>query len=223
MINGNDKRELQKLKYSLNATSRYIDEILSSKNELDINTRYYLHKEILYPLYGFAQGTRRKEMDEQLATSTGEDAIKKCLKGETNFRKKLIHYSPDVEYSFSLFRDGYKFVIPFLCSRTSTNIKIAREKKYINSIFENLILIHQNEITPFDEATVIIISYAPDTAITVDNDNADIHDIINIVKYYLLRTDDRGEYLDVAIKSRIGKQYFTEVYVLPSRDFILPR
>ena len=62
--------------------------------------------------------------------------------------------------------------------------------------------------------TVLIVTCSPYKEMPPrDNDNADGHDIINIIRNYLMSEDDSGLYMNVFYDTRITDHYYTEVYV----------
>lgn len=79
---------------------------------------------------------------------------------------------------------------------------------------------NQTIIKRMSSVTVIIVTCSPHKEIpSRDNDNADGHDIINIIRDYLMCEDDSGLYMNVFYDTRISDHYYTEVYVLPRQNY----
>lgn len=122
----------------------------------------------------------------------------------------------DNTYKFTKLTCGYGFTIPPLVSRRSKN---AERKKYINSVFEQLIVNNQDSIKRMETATVIIVACYTDLGTALDTDNEDIHGIINLINRYIMSTDDNPEFLNLFLTSQKCKQNKTKVYVIDKKDY----
>ena len=112
-------------------------------------------------------------------------------------------------------------MLPYLLGRRAKEkIYYSPKRKYVVGVFENLLLQNQGIIKKMSSVTVLIVTCSPFKEMPPrDNDNADGHDIINIIRNYLMSEDDSGLYMNVFYDTRITDHYYTEVYVLPRKSY----
>ena len=124
-------------------------------------------------------------------------------------------------FLFERYGDGYRAVLPYLLGRRAKEkIYYSPKRKYVVGVLENLLLQNQGIIKKMSSVTVLIVTCSPYKEMPPrDNDNADGHDIINIIRNYLMSEDDSGLYMNVFYDTRITDHYYTEVYVLPRKSY----
>lgn len=129
----------------------------------------------------------------------------------------------DVKYTFEKYGDGYRAVLPYLINRRASKVGkyYLPKKKFINNVFEGLLISNKEIIKRFSAASIIIVSHSPyGNQVIRDNDNADSRDVINLINKYLLSTDDNGALTNIVYTTKESIYYMTEIFVVPYHDFV---
>ena len=124
-------------------------------------------------------------------------------------------------FLFERYGNGYRAVLPYLLAlRAAERVYFSPKRKFIVNVFESLLIENQTIIDKIPAATVLIVTRVPRREMPPrDNDNADAHDIINLIKDYLMKEDDSGLYLNVFYDTQISNNYYTEVYIMPHMSY----
>lgn len=195
-------------------TNRCKDNMLV-KYEL-FNIIEYMHTKCLEDLFS-EECNQPNEFKDDNTLSVKEEFDKLSPQGKSIFNNYLKVCNHD-EYTFEPFgNNGYRAIIPPLLSRRSESSKTYKIKnKYINFVFETLLKANISDIKRMSDATIIIICHQLNNGnIIRDNDNADAHDVINLINKYILSTDDNGMRVSVLFDTKISDALKTEIYILP--------
>ena len=120
-----------------------------------------------------------------------------------------------IDCCFEKYGDGYRAVIPYLLNRRTSGDVFSPKRKYVVSVFKRLLIQNKGIINNMPATSVFIVCCSPGKMSLRDNDNADGHDVINLIKKYLMTEDDSGLYLNVFYGAKQAEKYYTEVYIMP--------
>ena len=209
-----------KLKELCDFAQEWMDDV---SEEESLRDWYALFKKLEYLLYDIGMeiyDLEAKSYDGQIPED--DDFSRLSPKEQKAFRDYLTRFQVGVEpFLFEKYGDGYRAVLPYLLGRRAKEkIYYSPKRKYVVGVFENLLLQNQEIIKKMSSVTVLIVTCSPYKEMPPrDNDNADGHDIINIIRNYLMSEDDSGLYMNVFYDTRISEHYYTEVYVLPRKSY----
>ena len=177
---------------------------------------YSIYKRMEYALYDF--GSLIFDLETNLPESILEDFNLERLTASE--RKELKYYlnrfKPEmIDCCFEKHGDGYRAVIPYLLNRRAAGEIFSPKRKYVVGMFERLLVQNKGIIKKMPATTVFIVCCSPGKMSLRDNDNADGHDVINLIKKYLMTEDDSGLYLNVFYGAKQAEKYYTEVYIMP--------
>ena len=177
---------------------------------------YSIYKRMEYALYDF--GSLIFDLETNLPESILEDFNLERLTASE--RKELKYYlnrfKPEmIDCCFEKYGDGYRAVIPYLLNRRAAGEIFSPKRKYVVGMFERLLVQNKGIIKKMPATTVFIVCCSPGKMSLRDNDNADGHDVINLIKKYLMTEDDSGLYLNVFYGAKQAEKYYTEVYIMP--------
>ena len=209
-----------KLKELCDFAQEWMDDV---SEEESLRDWYALFKKLEYLLYDIGMeiyDLEAKSYDGQIPED--DDFSRLSPKEQKAFRDYLTRFQIGAEpFLFERYGDGYRAVLPYMLGRRAKEkIYYSPKRKYVVGIFENLLLQNQGIIKKMSSVTVLIVTCSPYKEMPPrDNDNADGHDIINIIRNYLMSEDDSGLYMNVFYDTRITDHYYTEVYVLPRKSY----
>lgn len=197
--------------------------ILMRDNDIgDIDDMLTLNKQMEYTLLSFNNIIADMEAyQNDILPNLDFDFSNLSPKEKTEVNRYISQFCKGIGengFTFEKYKTGYKAVIPYLLNRRAkkNGLYFSPKKKYINSIFKSLLINNTDIINRLRYATVFIVSCSPNEKRAVrDNDNADAHDIINLIKEYMLADDDDGISLNICYDARVTNLYFTEIYVMP--------
>ena len=177
---------------------------------------YSIYKRMEYALYDF--GSLIFDLETNLPEGILEDFNLERLTASE--RKELKHYlnrfKPEmIDCCFEKYGDGYRAVIPYLLNRRAAGEIFSPKRKYVVGMFERLLVQNKGIIKKMPATSVFIVCCSPGKMSLRDNDNADGHDVINLIKKYLMTEDDSGLYLNVFYGAKQAEKYYTEVYIMP--------
>lgn len=214
------KRIRPKLKDLCDFAQEWMDDV---SEEESLRDWYALFKKLEYLLYDIGMeiyDLEAKSYDGQIPE--GDELSRLSPKEQKAFRDYMTRFHVGAEpFLFERYGDGYRAVLPYLLGRRAKEkVYYSPKRKYVVGVFENLLLQNQGIIKKMSSVTVLIVTCSPYKEMPPrDNDNADGHDIINIIRDYLMREDDSGLYMNVFYDTRISDHYYTEVYVLPRKSY----
>lgn len=177
---------------------------------------YSIYKRMEYALYDF--GSLIFDLETNLPEGILEDFNLERLTASE--RKELKYYlnrfKPEmIDCCFEKYGDGYRAVIPYLLNRRAAGEIFSPKRKYVVGMFERLLVQNKGIIKKMSATSVFIVCCSPGKMSLRDNDNADGHDVINLIKKYLMTEDDSGLYLNVFYGAKQAEKYYTEVYIMP--------
>ena len=177
---------------------------------------YSIYKKMEYALYDF--GSLIFDLETNLPEGILEDFNLERLTASE--RKELKYYlnrfKPEmIDCCFEKYGDGYRAVIPYLLNRRAAGEIFSPKRKYVVGMFERLLVQNKGIIKKKPATSVFIVCCSPGKMSLRDNDNADGHDVINLIKKYLMTEDDSGLYLNVFYGAKQAEKYYTEVYIMP--------
>lgn len=177
---------------------------------------YSIYKRMEYALYDF--GSLIFDLETNLPEGILEDFNLERLTASE--RKELKYYlnrfKPEmIDCCFEKYGDGYRAVIPYLLNRRAAGEIFSPKRKYVVGMFERLLAQNKGIIKKMPATSVFIVCCSPGKMSLRDNDNADGHDVINLIKKYLMTEDDSGLYLNVFYGAKQAEKYYTEVYIMP--------
>ena len=177
---------------------------------------YSIYKRMEYALYDF--GSLIFDLETNLPEGILEDFNLERLTASE--RKELKYYlnrfKPEmIDCCFEKYGDGYRAVIPYLLNRRAAGEIFSPKRKYVVGMFERLLVQNKGIIKKMPATSVFIVCCSPGKMSLRDNDNADGHDVINLIKKYLMTEDDSGLYLNVFYGAKQAEKYYTEVYIMP--------
>ena len=177
---------------------------------------YSIYKRMEYALYDF--GSLIFDLETNLPEGILEDFNLERLTASE--RKELKYYlnrfKPEmIDCCFEKYGDGYRAVIPYLLNRRAAGEIFSPKRKYVVGMFERLLVQNKGIIKKKPATSVFIVCCSPGKMSLRDNDNADGHDVINLIKKYLMTEDDSGLYLNVFYGAKQAEKYYTEVYIMP--------
>ena len=177
---------------------------------------YSIYKKMEYALYDF--GSLIFDLETNLPEGILEDFNLERLTASE--RKELKYYlnrfKPEmIDCCFEKYGDGYRAVIPYLLNRRADGEIFSPKRKYVVGMFERLLVQNKGIIKKKPATSVFIVCCSPGKMSLRDNDNADGHDVINLIKKYLMTEDDSGLYLNVFYGAKQAEKYYTEVYIMP--------
>ena len=177
---------------------------------------YSIYKKMEYALYDF--GSLIFDLETNLPEGILEDFNLERLTASE--RKELKYYlnrfKPEmIDCCFEKYGDGYRAVIPYLLNRRAAGEIFSPKRKYVVGMFERLLVQNKGIIKKMPATSVFIVCCSPGKMSLRDNDNADGHDVINLIKKYLMTEDDSGLYLNVFYGAKQAEKYYTEVYIMP--------
>jgi len=214
------KRIRPKLKDLCDFAQEWMDDV---SEEESLRDWYALFKKLEYLLYDIGMeiyDLEAKSYDGQIPE--GDELSRLSPKEQKAFRDYMTRFHVGAEpFLFERYGDGYRAVLPYLLGRRAKEkVYYSPKRKYVVGVFENLLLQNQGIIKKMSSVTVLIVTCSPYKEMPPrDNDNADGHDIINIIRNYLMSEDDSGLYMNVFYDTRITDHYYTEVYVLPRKSY----
>lgn len=224
-MNNFERNKLKQASKKVKQLSQSINNCLDYDIE-DLDSYYSIYKGLEELTFEFGTFVFDYEVlnSEEVKTSSSFDIDTLTDSEKIELNRYLTKYCPnssDDEYTFEKYNDGYRAELPYLLNRRVTKgIYFSPKKKYITSVFEQLLKRNKDIIKKFTKATVVIVSYSPfENGVVRDNDNVDSRDIINLIKSYLMCTDDSGKFLNVMYDTQEDNEYRTEVFILPYRDF----
>lgn len=214
------KRIRPKLKELCDFAQEWMDDV---SEEESLRDWYALFKKLEYLLYDLGieiYNLEAQSYDWQIPDK--DDFSNFNPKEQKAFRDYMTRFQIGAEpFLLERYGDGYRAVLPYLLGRRAKEkIYYSPKRKYVVGVFENLLLQNQGIIKKMSSVTVLIVTCSPYKEMPPrDNDNADGHDIINIIRNYLMSEDDSGLYMNVFYDTRITDHYYTEVYVLPRKSY----
>lgn len=215
--------ELQRICPKLKEFCSFVQKWMEEDKTENLRDWYALFKKLEYQLYDLGTviyDLEAKSFDGQIPD--GEEFLTLNPMEQKVLRDYITRFQVGAEpFLFERFGNGYRAVLPYLLGRrTSEKIYYSPKRKYVVGVFKNLLLQNQGIIKRMSSVTVIIVTCSPYKEMPPrDNDNADGHDIINIIRDYLMTEDDSGLYMNVFYDTRISDYYHTEVYILPRKDY----
>ena len=183
---------------------------------VNLTDLYSIYKKMEYALYDF--GSLLFDLESELPEEILEAFdLERLTPSE---QKELKHYQdrfkPEmIDCCFERYGDGYRAVIPYLLNRRTSGDVFSPKRKYVVSVFKRLLIQNKGIINNMPATTVFIVCCSPRRMSLRDNDNADGHDVINLIKRYLMTEDDSGLYLNVFYGAKQAEKYYTEVYIMP--------
>ena len=224
-MNNFERNKLKQASKKVKQLSQSINDCLDYDIE-DLDSYYSIYKGLEELTFEFGTFVFDYEVlnSEEVKTSSSFDIETLTDSEKTELKRYLTKYCSnrlDDEYTFEKYKEGYKTELPYLLNRRVTKgIYFSPKKKYVTNVFEQLLKRNKEIIKKFSKATVVIVSYSPfENGVVRDNDNVDSRDIINLIKRFLMCTDDSGKFLNVMYDTQEDNDYRTEVYILPYRDF----
>lgn len=169
-----------------------------------------------YALYDF--GTLLFDLESSLPEGILEsfDLEQLTASEKKELKRYLDRFKPEmIDSCFERYGNGYRAVIPYLLNRRNAGDVFSPKRKYVVSVFERLLIQNRSIINKMPATTVFIVCCSPRRMSLRDNDNADGHDVINLIKRYLMTEDDSGLYLNVFYGAKQAENYYTEVYIMP--------
>ena len=187
------------------------------ENDIEnLSDLYSIYKKMEYVLYDF--GSMIFDLESELPDGILADFDLERLtpSEQKELNHYLDHFKPEmIDCCFESYRDGYRAVIPYLLNRRAAGDIFSPKRKYVVGVFERLLVQNKDIINKMPATTVFIVCCSPRKMSLRDNDNADGHDVINLIKRYLMTEDDSGLYLNVFYGSKQAEKYYTEVYIMP--------
>ena len=177
---------------------------------------YSIYKRMEYALYDF--GSLIFDLETNLPEGILEDFDLERLTASEQKELKyyLNRFKPEmIDCCFEKYGDGYRAVIPYLLNRRAAGEIFSPKRKYVVGMFERLLVQNKGIIKKKPATSVFIVCCSPGKMSLRDNDNADGHDVINLIKKYLMTEDDSGLYLNVFYGAKQTEKYYTEVYIMP--------
>ena len=196
------------------------------ENEIwDLKTVYKIYKEMeemtaYFGTFVFDEEVYQNQKIDKTESCYDISSVSSLELRELN--RYINHYcngKNNIKYQMLKFKDGYKAVIPYLLDRRAAKgMYYSVKKKYICSVFENL-LRNNEPFARLSSATIIIITFSPfGERVVRDNDNVDSRDVINLINRYMMSTDDSGAFMNIIYDTQKSDDYRTEIYILPKRD-----
>lgn len=196
------------------------------ENEIwDLKTVYKIYKEMeemtaYFGTFVFDEEVYQNQKIDKTESCYDISSVSSLELRELN--RYINHYcngKNNIKYQMLKFKDGYKAVIPYLLDRRAAKgMYYSVKKKYICSVFENL-LRNNEPFVRLSSATIIIITFSPfGERVVRDNDNVDSRDVINLINRYMMSTDDSGAFMNIIYDTQKSDDYRTEIYILPKRD-----
>lgn len=196
------------------------------ENEIwDLKTVYKIYKEMeemtaYFGTFVFDEEVYQNQKIDKTESCYDISSVSSLELRELN--RYINHYcngKNNIKYQMLKFKDGYKAVIPYLLDRRAAKgMYYSVKKKYICSVFENL-LRNNEPFARLSSATIIIITFSPfGERVVRDNDNVDSRDVINLINRYMMSTDDSGAFMNIVYDTQKSDDYRTEIYILPKRD-----
>nr|WP_316620847.1 hypothetical protein [uncultured Ruminococcus sp.] len=177
---------------------------------------YSIYKRMEYALYDF--GSLIFDLETNLPEGIWEsfDLEQLTASEKKELKRYLDRFKPEmIDCCFERYGDGYRAVIPYLLNRRAAGDVFSPKRKYVVSVFERLLIQNKGIINKMPATSVFIVCCSPGKMSLRDNDNADGHDVINLIKKYLMTEDDSGLYLNVFYGAKQAEKYYTEVYIMP--------
>ncbi|MEE0874389.1 MAG: hypothetical protein UIH27_13125 [Ruminococcus sp.] len=182
----------------------------------NLSDLYSIYKKMEYALYDF--GTLLFDLESSLPEGILEsfDLEQLTASEKKELKRYLDRFRPEmIDCCFEKYGNGYRAVIPYLLNRRNAGDVFSPKRKYVVSVFERLLIQNRSIINKMPATTVFIVCCSPRRMSLRDNDNADGHDVINLIKRYLMTEDDSGLYLNVFYGAKQAENYYTEVYIMP--------
>lgn len=187
------------------------------ENDIEnLSDLYSIYKKMEYALYDF--GTLLFDLESELTEGILEsfDLEQLTASEKKELKRYLDRFKPEmIDCCFEKYGNGYRAVIPYMLNRRAAGDVFSPKRKYVVSVFERLLIQNQGIINKMPATTVFIVCCSPRKMSLRDNDNADGHDVINLIKRYLMTEDDSGLHLNVFYGAKQAEKYGTEVYVMP--------
>ena len=183
---------------------------------VNLSDLYSVYKKMEYALYDF--GTLLFDLESELTEGILEsfDLEQLTASEKKELKRYLDRFKPEmIDCCFEKYGNGYRAVIPYLLNRRAAGDVFSPKRKYVVSVFERLLIQNRSIINKMPATTVFIVCCSPRRMSLRDNDNADGHDVINLIKRYLMTEDDSGLYLNVFYGAKQAENYYTEVYIMP--------
>ena len=182
----------------------------------NLSDLYSIYKKMEYALYDF--GTLLFDLESSLPEGILEsiDLEQLTASEKKELKRYLDRFKPEmIDCCFEKYGNGYRAVIPYLLNRRNAGDVFSPKRKYVVSVFERLLVQNKDIIQKMPATSVFIVCCSPGKMSLRDNDNADGHDVINLIKKYLMTKDDSGLYLNVFYGAKQAEKYYTEVYIIP--------
>ena len=182
----------------------------------NLSDLYSIYKKMEYALYDF--GSLIFDLESSLPEGILEDFDLEQLTAseQKELKRYLNRFKPEmINCCFEKYGNGYRAVIPYMLNRRAAGDVFSPKRKYVVSVFERLLIQNRSIINKMPATTVFIVCCSPRRMSLRDNDNADGHDVINLIKRYLMTEDDSGLYLNVFYGAKQAENYYTEVYIMP--------
>lgn len=182
----------------------------------NLSDLYSIYKKMEYALYDF--GTLLFDLESSLPEGILEsfDLEQLTASEKKELKRYLDRFKPEmINCCFEKYGNGYRAVIPYMLNRRAAGDVFSPKRKYVVSVFERLLIQNWSIINKMPATTVFIVCCSPRRMSLRDNDNADGHDVINLIKRYLMTEDDSGLYLNVFYGAKQAENYYTEVYIMP--------
>ena len=182
----------------------------------NLSDLYSIYKKMEYALYDF--GTLLFDLESSLPEGILEsfDLEQLTASEKKELKRYLDRFKPEmINCCFEKYGNGYRAVIPYMLNRRAAGDVFSPKRKYVVSVFERLLIQNWSIINKMPATTVFIVCCSPRRMSLRDNDNADGHDVINLIKRYLMTEDDSGLYLNVFYGAKQAEKYYTEVYITP--------
>ena len=182
----------------------------------NLSDLYSIYKKMEYALYDF--GSLIFDLESSLPEGILEDFDLEQLTAseQKELKRYLNRFKPEmINCCFEKYGNGYRAVIPYMLNRRAAGDVFSPKRKYVVSVFERLLIQNRSIINKMPATTVFIVCCSPRRMSLRDNDNADGHDVINLIKRYLMTEDDSGLYLNVFYGAKQTEKYYTEVYIMP--------
>ena len=182
----------------------------------NLSDLYSIYKKMEYALYDF--GTLLFDLESSLPEGILEyfDLEQLTASEQKELKRYLNRFKPEmINCCFEKYGNGYRAVIPYMLNRRAAGDVFSPKRKYVAAVFERLLVQNKDIINKMPATTVFIVCCSPRKMSLRDNDNADGHDVINLIKRYLMTKDDSGLYLNVFYGSKQAEKYYTEVYIMP--------
>ena len=191
--------------------------IFFRENDIEnLSDLYSIYKKMECALYDF--GSLIFDLESSLPEGILEafDLEQLTASEQKELKHYLDHFKPDmIDCCFEKYGNGYRAVIPYLLNRRAAGDVFSPKRKYVVSVFERLLIQKRSIINKMPATTVFIVCCSPRKVSLRDNDNAVGHDVINLIKRYLMTEDDSGLYLNVFYGAKQAEKYYTEVYIMP--------